>query len=128
MLGVVPIAEKQVAGGATVALAALEVHEGGVGMLRYLISHDLLPERGEMVHAEPEMRVRDDSGLDYEVALVEAGSDTDGESDGLLRIEGLPELGNRPLDVEFVRLAVVELPNGEEKPSLQGPWLFRVAP
>ncbi|MDP9475582.1 MAG: hypothetical protein M3R38_07805 [Actinomycetota bacterium] len=128
LLGVVPIAERKAAAGATVALTALEVHEGGVGMLRYLISHDLKPERGEMVHAEPEVRVRDDSGLDYEVALVEAGSDTGGEADGLLRVEGLLEPGTRRLEVEFVRLLVVELPDGEEKPSVLGPWLFRVAP
>jgi hypothetical protein len=37
---VVPIAQRREAGGITVALSALELYEGGEGILRYLISHD----------------------------------------------------------------------------------------
>ena len=61
---VIPIAQKREAGGITIALSALELYEGGGGILRYLISHDPQkvfkdPFKGGL---EPEIEVQDGSG------------------------------------------------------------------
>lgn len=59
---VLPIAQKREADGITVALSALELYEGGEGILRYLISYD--PQTVAKDGApEPEMEMQDGAGL-----------------------------------------------------------------
>lgn len=120
---VVPIAQRREAGGITVALSALELYEGGEGVLRYLISHD--PETAfEHGAPEPEMEIRDDSGRRYGWGL-EGYSGGPGETEGTLEVFDLPDSGD--LEVTVARVVSTEPPDGAVSEAREGPWEFRLS-
>lgn len=119
---VVPIAQQSSAAGITVALSALEIHEGGRGLIRYLLSPDSeLRDWDRLIrYSFPEVRVRDDRGRSYEVGVGSAAR----AWGGTLRVAGLPEAGAAELEVGVIRL--FKGPSGEGRSeSLDGPWVFR---
>ena len=120
---VVPIAQRREAGGITVALSALELYEGGEGVLRYLISHDP-KEAFEYGGPEPEMEIRDGSGRLYGWGL-EGYSGGGGEEEGALEVFDLPESGD--LEVKVVRVVRTEPPDGAVSEAREGPWEFRLS-
>lgn len=119
---VVPIAQRRGSGGVTVALSALELYEGGQGVLRYLVSHD--PAAFEDGGPEPELEVRDGSGHRYGWDL-EGNSGGPGEEEGTLRLFDLPESGH--LEVTVVLVAHTEPPDAAASEARGGPWEFRLS-
>lgn len=120
---VVPIAQRREAGGITVALSALELYEGGEGVLRYLVSYDpTVFEDG--APDEPEMEIRDGSGRSYGWWLSEY-SGGPGETEGILQVSDLPRSGD--LEMRVVRLVSREPPEGAVGETCEGPWEFRVS-
>jgi hypothetical protein len=120
---VVPIAQRREAGGITVALSALELYEGGEGILRYLISHD--PKAAfEDGGPEPEMEVRDGSGRRYGWGL-EGYSGGPGETEGTLEVLDLPDSGD--LEIRVVRVVRTEPSEGAVSEAREGPWEFRLS-
>ena len=120
---VVPIAQRREADGITIALSALELYEGGGGILRYLISHD--PKRAfEYGGPEPEVEIRDASGNRYGWDL-EGYSGGDGEEEGALGVFDLPDSGD--LEIRVVRLVRTESPDGRVSEARRGPWEFRLS-
>lgn len=118
---VVPIVQRRSAAGITVALSALEVHEGGRGLIGYLLSPDG-PEGWDNLrrYSFPEVRVRDDQGRSYEAAAGTAPRPWG----GTLRVADLLEAGAAELEVEVVRL--FRGPSGRGLAEhLDGPWIFR---
>ncbi len=71
---VVPIAQQSNAAGITVALSALEIHEGGRGLIGYLLSPDSESRNWDRLirYSFPEVRVRDDRGRPYEAGVGSA--------------------------------------------------------
>ncbi len=119
---VVPIVQQSNAAGITVALSALEIHEGGRGLIRYLLSPDSKPRDWDRLirYSFPEVRVRDDRGRSYEAGVGSAVR----AWGGTLRVAGLPEASAAELEVEVIRL--FKGPSGEGRSeSLDGPWVFR---
>jgi hypothetical protein len=121
---VVPIVQRRSAAGITVALSALEIHEGDRGLIGYLLAPD--SELGDETwdrlvrYSFPEVRVRDDRGCSYEAGVGSAVRAWGGK----LRVADLPEAGAAELEVEVVRL--FKGPSGEGRnDSLDGPWVFR---
>lgn len=123
---VVPIARRATVGGITVALSALELHEGGKSVLRYLISIHPDSEAFEMMSRglpKPELQVKDGSGRSYDVSYKGSGA-TDGNSAGEVRILGLPDTG----DLEIKVTGVYSRASREEPTERRdGPWTFRFA-
>lgn len=120
---VVPIAQRREAGGITVALSALEIYEGGEGVLRYLISHD--PKTAfQNGGPEPEMEIRDGSGRRYGWWL-EGYSGNPGEEEGTLGVFDLPDSGD--LEIRVVRVVSTEPPDGAVSEAREGPWVFRLS-
>jgi hypothetical protein len=116
---VVPVVQKAGVGGVTVALASVEVHEGGNGILRFLISSDT----EYLGMPEPAIRVRDDSGRSYVVLPDHAGSSGDGVEVSVHAL-GLPEPAE--LEVEIARLTEFDYRHDDaEVASWEGPWTFR---
>jgi hypothetical protein len=120
---VVPIAQRQTVRENTVSLSSLELHGDGLGVLRYLISQD---EGDWWGIPEPEFILRDGSGRLLPWLPQGAGA-SDGESDGDVRVEELPDAGE--LEVEVLRLVFREWSSEreeeEETESCDGPWIFR---
>lgn len=123
---VVPIAQKREVGDIVVALSALELYEGGKGILRYLISHDPQTAFKDPFSGspEPEIEVQDDSGLYYGWGLDGSGGG-DGETEGTLEMYDLPESGE--LQIRVMRVISMEPPEGAVDESHQGPWEFRLS-
>ena len=120
---VVPIAQRREAGGITVALSALELYEGGEGILRYLISHD--PEAAfEGGGPEPEMEVRDGLGRRYGWG-PEGYSGGPGETEGTLRLVDLPDSGD--LAGRVVRVVRTEPTDAAVSEGREGPWGLRLS-
>lgn len=120
---VVPIAQRRDAGGITVALSALELYEGGGGILRYLVSHD--PKTAFVDGApEPEMEIRDGSGHLYGWG-IEGYSGNPGEEEGTLEVFDLP--GSGDLEIRVVRVVSTEPPDGTISEAHEGPWEFRLS-
>jgi hypothetical protein len=116
---VVPVVQKVSVGGVTAALASVELHEGGTGVLRFLISSDT----EYLGMPEPEVSVRDDSGRSYVVLPDHAGS-SGGEVEVSMHALGLPEPAD--LEVEITRLTEFDHRHGDlEVASWEGPWTFR---
>ena len=119
---VVPIAQRREAGGITVALSALELYEGGEGILRYLISYD--PKAAfEDGGPEPEMEVRDGSGRRYGWGL-EGYSGGPGETEGTLKVLDLPDSGD--LKIRVLRVVRTEPPEGSVSEAREGRWELRL--
>ena len=109
-----------------VALSALELYEGGEGILRYLISYEPQtsfkdPFKGS---PEPEIEVRDGSGRYYGWRL-DGSSGGDGETEGTLEIFDLPRSGE--LEIIVVRVVSTESPDGNVNESHEGPWEFHLS-
>jgi hypothetical protein len=119
---VVPIAQRREVGGITVALSALELYEGGEGVLRYLVSHD--PAAFEDGGPEPEIEIRDSSGRSYGWGLDGYGGGP-GETEGTLEVYDLPDSGD--LEVTVVRVVGTEPPDGAVSEAHEGPWEFRLS-
>lgn len=119
---VVPIAQRREAGGVTVALSALELYEGGEGVLRYLVSHD--PAAFEDGGPHPEMEIRDGSGRSYGWGLDGYGGGP-GETEGTLEISDLPDTGD--LEVRVARMVRTEPQDGAVVEAREGPWEFRLS-
>ena len=119
---VVPIAQRRGAGGITVALSALELYEGGEGVLRYLVSHD--PAAFEDGVPHPEMEIRDGSGRRYGWDL-EGNSGVPGEEEGTLRLFDLPDSGE--LEIRVVGVVRTEPPDGAASEAREDPWEFRLS-
>ena len=115
---VVPFVQKVGVGGVTVALASVELHEGGNGVLRFLISST----SEHLGTPEPEVRVRDGSGRHYAILLVRASSSGD-ELEVSMHALGLPEPAE--LEVEIARLTEIDHRQDVEVASWEGPWTFR---
>lgn len=123
---VIPIAQKREAGGITIALSALELYEGGGGILRYLISHDPQkvfkdPFKGGL---EPEIEVQDGSGRCYGW-LPDGYSGGAGETEGTLQIFELPRSGD--LRITVVWVVGTEPPEGAVSEAHEGPWKFHLS-
>lgn len=123
---VVPIAQKREVGGITVALSALELFDGGEGILRYLISHDPQTAFKDPFNGspEPEIEVRDGSGLHYGWDL-DGYSGGDGETEGTLEILDLP--GSGDIEIRIVRVVCTEPPEGAVSEAHEGPWEFHLS-
>lgn len=125
---VIPVAQKQTVEGVTVALTSLELYGEGWGVLRWLASF-----RGSLSHLggdpgipEPWFEIRDDTG--YTLAWLPQGAGTsDGESDGNVQVEGLPNTGE--LEIEVTHLVTDAYEDGEYRGLemlCEGPWTFRL--
>lgn len=115
---VVPFVQKVGVGGVTVALASVELHEGGNGVLRFLISST----SEHLGTPEPEVRVRDGSGRHYAILFARASSSGD-EMEVSMHALGLPEPAE--LEVEIARLTEIDHRQDVEVASWEGPWTFR---
>lgn len=129
---VVPVAQKRHASGLTVALSYLEVHDGGNGLLRFLMRQDRPTRRRALTTPRLELRVRDGSGRPLETLEDSSGSSMGSNhatlaSHASLLVFGLPDSGD--VDVEVLRIANLEMEDsrsiGEEGASWEGPWVFR---
>lgn len=126
---VVPVAQKQTVGGTTVALLALALYGEGLGLLRWQISLEdsalrRNPDLGFGI-PEPEFEIRDGSGRELPWSPQGSGA-SDGEADGDVRVEGLPDAGE--LEIRVPRLVADAYEDGEYRgigPSYEGPWTFR---
>lgn len=123
---VIPIAQKREADGITIALSALELYEGGEGILRYLISHDPQtvfkdPFKGS---PEPEIEAQDGSGRYYGWGL-DGYSGGEGETEGTLQAYELPRSGD--LEITIVRVVSTEPPEGAVSEAHEGPWEFHLS-
>ena len=129
---VVPIAQRRTVGNITVALASLELHGEGLGVLRWRISlGDAALRRDPDLSFgifEPVFEVRDDAGRGLPWS-PRSGGGHDGESDGAAEVSELPEAGE--IEVVATRLVTDAYgPEGEyegEGSSHEGPWPFRFA-
>lgn len=116
---VVPVVQKVTVDGVTVAFASVELHEGGNGILRFLISSGT----GYLGMPEPEVGVRDDAGRRYET-LPDKASSSGNEVKVSTHALGLPEPAE--LEVEITRLTEFDHRHGDlEVTSWEGPWTFR---
>lgn len=116
---VVPVVQKVSVGGITTALASVELHEGGNGVLRFLISSDT----EYLGMPEPEVSVRDVPGRAYVVLPNRASSSGDGVEVSMHAL-GLTEPAE--LEVEITRLTEFDHRHGDvEVASWEGPWTFR---
>jgi hypothetical protein len=116
------IAQKREAHGITVALSALELYEGGKGILRYLISYD--PRTIFEDAPEPEIEMRDGSSRHYRWSL-DGYSGGDGETEGTLQTFDLPDSGE--FEIRVVRLVRTEPPEGDISEVHAGPWEFHLS-
>jgi len=115
----VPVVHKVTVGGVTAALASVELHEGGNGVLRFLISSDT----EYLGMPEPEVSVRDEAGHRYET-LPDRASSSGNEVKVSMHALGLPEPAE--LEVEITRLTEFDHRHGGvEVASWEGPWTFR---
>lgn len=126
---VVPIAQKRAVDDVTVALASLELYGEGVGVLQWRLSLGESAFREEPDFGfgipEPVFEIRDGAGRELPWFPQSSGA-SDGEADGDVRVEGLPETGE--LEVEVPRLVADAYEDGEytgDGPSYEGPWSFR---
>jgi len=120
---VIPIAQGREAGGITVALSALELYEGGGGVLLYLISYN--PEGAfEFGGPEPEVEIRDASGNRYGWSL-DGYSGGDGEEEGTLEVFDFQDSGD--LEVMVTRVVRTEPPDGAVSEAREGPWEFHLS-
>ena len=129
---VVPVAQRQTVGGITVALASLELHGEGLGVLQWRVSLGEEAFRSDpdlgFGMFEPEFEVRDGGGRTLPWSPRRGGAH-DGEADGYAEVHELPEAGD--IEVVVKRLVADAYgPEGEyegEGPSHEGPWTFRFA-
>lgn len=119
---VIPIAQRREAGGVTVALSALELFEGGEGILRYLISQD--PQELLEDFPEPEIEMHDGTGRRYGWSPDGYGGG-DGETEGTLQTFDLPASGE--FEIRVVRLVRTEPPEGAVAGAREGPWVFHIS-
>lgn len=122
---VIPIAQKESNGRATFALSALELYDGGYGLLRYLVSYESLSQDSYEGAIEPEVLICVDSGLLLENQLVSYNA-VRGEAQGLLEVAGLPNSGE--VEVEIARLNLRDFGDMQEDSVinlLEGSLIFR---
>ncbi|CAN5878709.1 hypothetical protein BH23ACT11_BH23ACT11_19110 [soil metagenome] len=124
---VVPIVQKQISGGITLALSLLELYGEGLGVLRWQISFDESPSGRGADHGIPEpwFEIRDIQGHSLPWSPQGSGAGN-GEADGEVRVDELPESGD--LEVDVARLVTDAHDDGEyagDGPSYAGPWNFR---
>lgn len=129
---VVPVAQKRYASELTVALSFLEIHEGGNGLLRFLMRQDRPTRRRALELPRLELCVRDGSGRPLDTVEDSSGSSMGPSyatlaSRASLLVFGLPDSDD--VEVEVARVANVEMEDpramGEEGVSWEGPWAFR---
>ena len=129
---VVAIGQKQEASGVTLALTALEVHQIGVSLLRYLLSADPSTagiEEGTVGVAELSLSITDETGRSYEVFDGEIGG-WGLEGRGAVKAIGVPAEGAKEITVRVDRLSrdkIRGLRDEYETMSEQewkGPWVF----
>lgn len=133
---VVPIDQKQANSGIIVALTALEVYVGGVGLLRYLVSAS--PEKVSKPSlfdlTLEDMRAWDRFGRPYQLVLKEASGGKH-EASGLLAVFGPLDRNPGELHIEFRQISsegiIDELSLSLKSPeeymsgrSWEGPWSF----
>lgn len=116
---VVPVVQKASVGSITVALDSVERHEGGDGVLRFLISSDT----EYLGMPEPEVSVRDVSGHSYRVLSNRASSSGD-ETEVSMHALGLPEPAE--LEADDLHLTEIDHRHGDaEGASWEDPSPFR---
>lgn len=120
--GVVPIAAKESVGGVTVALTALEVYQGGNGILRYLLFLDSRSRRRFEALPGPHIEVEDETGRTLPIELLE-DSASERTSSGLFQIAELPESGD--LQVRVLRIAGSKRFFDVGDFAWEGPWIFK---
>ena len=129
---VVPVAQKCHASELTIALSFLEIHDGGSGLLRFLMRQDRPTRRRALHLPRLELRARDGSGRNLDVREDGSGSSMGPSystlaSHASLLVFGLP--GSGDVGVEVLRVANLEMEDprsmGEEGASWEGPWTFR---
>ncbi len=127
---VVPIGQNATVGGITVALASLELHARGLGILRWLVALD----RSSVVEGfdlefgvpEPHFEIREKAGRPLSWSMGSSRS-SDVEAEGGITVEGLPDSGEILVEVPRVVRDAYD-PDGEyegERPFRDGPWTFR---
>lgn len=127
---VVPVAQVRTVGDVTVALTSLELYGEGTGVLRWRVSLGEEALRGEPDFGfgipEPVFEILAEDGRLLPWSPRDSRA-SDGESDGEIEVQELPETGE--LQIKVVRLAADAYgPDGdhpEEGASLDGPWPFR---
>lgn len=134
---VVLIDQKSTNSGITMALTALEVYLGGAGLVRYLISasHGEASVPNFLRLTLEDMRVQDQSGHIYRVALKESSAGIQ-ETSGMLAVFGPLDGGVEELCLNFGRMSSEGIP-GELLSDMgipqehalggswEGPWTFR---
>jgi hypothetical protein len=126
---VVPVAQRDTVDGITVAIASLELHGEGLGMLRWFISfgEEALRRDPDLGFGtpEPEFEILDDDDRALPWFPLGAGY-SDAEADGDVQVEELPDTGQ--LEIRVPRLVSDAYMDGEymgEGPAYEGPWTFR---
>lgn len=122
LIRTVPIAAKESIGDVTVALTALEVYQGGNGILRYLLALDPRSRRKFEALPGPHTEVADEAGRALPIELVE-DSASGHVSSGLFRIAELPESGK--LEVRMLRIAGSKRFFDVGDFAWEGPWMFQ---
>lgn len=124
---VIPVAQKQTVEGVTVALTSLELYGEGWGVLRWLVSFEehVSHHGGDFGIPEPWFEIWDDQGHPLTWSPQGAGA-SNGEADGDVRVEGLPNTGK--LAVEVTHLVTDAHEEGVYMHLValyEGPWRFR---
>lgn len=126
---VVPVTQRVTVDAITVAVASLELHGDGLGVLQWWISfgEEALRRDPDLGFGMPEplFEIRDERGQPLSWSL--RGADYgDREADGDTEIRDLPDKG--VLEVGVPRLGSEAYEDSEyvgEGPSYEGPWVFR---
>ena len=119
---VIPIAATESNGGVTVALTALEIYQGGNGILRYLLSLESGSRRKFEVLPGPHIEIEDATGRTLPVEMLEDSS-SGRTASGLFQIAELPDSGN--LEVRILRIAGSKRFFDIGDFAWEGPWTFR---
>jgi len=121
---VVSIARQATVGGITVALTSLEFFERGPGVLRWRVSLFEGASGYEDEHrgiAHPVFEIRDGSGRILSWSPL-GSSSGDGEADGEIEVEGLPDAGE--ISVEIPRITSESWREELAEKTYDGPWSF----
>lgn len=121
-----PIAQKRMVGEITVALASLEIHGEGLGVLRYRISRGKGVLEGGYGIPVPELVIVHESGNALPWSWRGNGS-SDGEAYGEVEVREVPASGEIQIEVPRVATWTFDEGAGEEVEveSYDGPWSFR---
>lgn len=123
---VVSIARRETVGGITVTLTSLELFERGPGVLRWRVSltegasgYEEEGEHSGIPH--PVFEIWDSSGRTFSWS-PRGASGGDGEVDGEIEVEGLPDAGE--ISVEIPRIASESWREELAEKTYDGPWSF----